>query len=75
MLLIVISILVTANNTEGSDTRINYYKSIPCTFDVTGNRNEELNLGYYRASVNMWIQKKNDGIVYYICCFVFETQS
>lgn len=42
MLRTVISRLVTANNTAGSDKRINYCNSIPCTFDVTGNRNEEL---------------------------------
>jgi hypothetical protein len=57
MLLAVISRLVTANNTAGSDKRINYCKSIPCTFDVTGKRIEELSFGYYAASVNMWIPK------------------
>jgi hypothetical protein len=39
MLGAIISRLVTANNTAGSDSRINYYKPLPCTFDVTGNRN------------------------------------
>jgi len=55
----IISRLVTANNIAGSDIRINYCKSIPCTFDVTGNRKEELSFDYYAASVNMWIQKNN----------------
>jgi len=57
MLHAAISRLVTANNTAVSDTRMNYCKSIPCTFDVTGNRNEDLSLGYYDVSVNTWIQK------------------
>jgi hypothetical protein len=54
MLRAIICRLVTVKNTAGSDKRINYYKSIPCKFDVTENRNKELSLGYYDASVNMW---------------------
>jgi hypothetical protein len=58
--------LVTAKNTAGSDKKINYYKSITCTFVVTGNRNKELILGYYGASVNMWIQKTRFWMDFYI---------
>jgi hypothetical protein len=74
MLLAVICRLVTAKNTSGSNKRINYYRFIRCIFDVTGNGNKELSLGYYDASVNVWIQKTTfwDGFLYLM--FLFETE-